>query len=219
MKKDLGLYETRIIGVLIEKSITTPDQYPMSLNALVNGCNQKSNRYPVLELSVDSVAGVIAELKPRGLVREDAYKSRVEKYSHRFCNTEFGELKFSEDEVAVLCELMLRGPQTPGELRSRAHRMHPFTKVNEVEDTLKNLQRHEQGPFVAVLPREAGKRESRWAHLLNSDITPVETQQPVDTASVSATLAEIDGLKQKINQLEKENLELKQRLRGLGEVC
>jgi len=218
VKKDLGLYETRIIGVLIEKSITTPEQYPMSLNALVNGCNQKSNRYPVLELSADSVAGIIAQLKTRGLVREDGYRSRVEKYSHRFCNTEFGELKFSGDEVAVLCELMLRGPQTPGELRSRAHRMHPFAKVNEVEDTLKNLQQHEQGPLVAVLPREAGKRESRWAHLLNSDVTPLETQ-PANHASVSATLAEINELKQKINQLEKENTELKQRLRGLGEVC
>jgi len=217
VKKDLGLYETRIIGVLIEKSLTTPDQYPLSLNALVNGCNQKSNRHPVLALSQDSVAEVLAKLKTRGLVREDGYRSRVEKYSHRFCNTEFGELKFSADEVAVLCELMLRGPQTPGELRSRAHRMHPFGKVDEVDATLNKLQQHEKGPFVVMLLREPGKRESRYAHLLNSDVEPVESMT-MDSEIVSATVAELTELREKVNRLETENMQLKQRLRQLGEV-
>jgi uncharacterized protein len=218
VKKDLGLYETRVIGVLIEKAITTPDQYPLSLNAVVNGCNQKSNRHPVLELSHDSVADILAKLKVRGLVREDGYKSRVEKYSHRFCNTEFGELKFSPDEVAVICELMLRGPQTPGELRSHGHRMHPFSKVDEVEETLNSLQKHEKGPFVTMLPREPGKRESRFAHMLNSDVEPVEAEA-LAGENVSATVAELTELKAKVGRLEAENLQLKQRLRQLGEVC
>ena len=217
MKKDLGLYETRIIGVLIEKSITTPDQYPLSLNAIVNGCNQKSNRQPVLTLSHDSVAEVLAKLKVRGLVREDAFKSRVEKYSHRFCNTEFGELKFTPQEIAVICELMLRGPQTPGELRSRAHRMHPFSKVDEIEATLYSLQQHEKGPFVAMLSREPGKRESRYAHLLYSDVEPVQTEV-MSGDQVSATMAELNDLKERVSRLETENMQLKQRLRQLGEV-
>ncbi len=218
MKKNLGLYETRILGVLIEKEITTPDQYPLSLNALTNACNQKSNRFPVLSLSQATVSEVLSELSTRGLVLEDSFKSRVEKYSHKFCNTEFGELQFGPDEVAVICELMLRGPQTPGELRSRAHRMHPFGKVDEVEKTLEKLSKHPKGPFIAELPREPGKRESRYAHTLNSDVEPIEMEPP-DAMKMSASKAEVEDLKQQVSELQEENAQLKKRLRQLGEVC
>ena len=218
MKKDLNLYETRVVGVLIEKEITTPDQYPLSLNALTNACNQKSNRHPVLNLSQETVSEALDRLKTKGVVRADSYKSRVEKYFHRFCNTEFGELKFGPDEVAVLCELMLRGPQTPGELRSRANRMHPFSKVDEIEQTLTKLANHDKGPWVTMLAREPGKRESRYAHLLYSDVEPVVEEAP-SAGKLSASLAELDELKAKISSLEEENLKLKQRLRELGEVC
>ncbi|OZG75389.1 DUF480 domain-containing protein [Hahella sp. CCB-MM4] len=218
MKKDLSLYDTRVIGVLMEKEITTPDQYPLSLNALTNACNQKSNRHPVLELSEQTVNETVEDLKKRGLVRGDSYKSRVEKYAHRFCNSEFGELKLSPAQVAVVCELLLRGPQTPGELRSRASRMHPFTRVDEIEATLKELEEHSKGPLVTILPREPGKRESRYAHLFSSDIEPVMTES-VDAEKLGASRAEIDTLKARIVKLEEENEALKQRLRQLGEVC
>ncbi len=218
MKKDLSLYDTRVIGVLIEKEITTPDQYPLSLNALTNACNQKSNRHPVLELSEQTVSETVEDLKKRGLVRGDSYKSRVEKYAHRFCNSEFGELKLSSAQVAVVCELLLRGPQTPGELRSRSSRLHPFAKVDEVEATLKELEDHPKGPLVTILPREPGKRESRYAHLFSSDIEPVITET-VDAEKLGASRAEIDTLKARIVKLEEENESLKQRLRQLGEVC
>ncbi|WP_020410176.1 YceH family protein [Hahella ganghwensis] len=218
MKKDLSLYDTRVIGVLLEKEITTPDQYPLSLNALTNACNQKSNRHPVLDLSEQTVAETVEDLKQRGLVRGDSYKSRVEKLAHRFCNSEFGELKLSPPQVAVVCELLLRGPQTPGELRSRASRMHPFAKVDEVEGTLKELTEHQKGPLVTILPREPGKRESRYAHLFSSDIEPVVTES-MDAEKFGANRAEIDTLKAQIARLEQENEALKQRLRQLGEVC
>ncbi len=218
MKKDLTLYEARVIGVLLEKEITTPDQYPLSLNALTNACNQKSNRHPVLDLSEATVNDTVEALKDRGLIRGDSYKSRVEKLSHRFCNSEFGELQLTSAQVAVVCELLLRGPQTPGELRSRAHRMHPFSRVDEIEITLQELVDHPKGPWVTVLPREPGKRESRYAHLFSSDIEPVLTES-IDTEKMSASRAEIDTLKAQIARLEEENADLKQRLRRLGEVC
>ena len=119
----LGPLEARVIGCLIEKEICTPDQYPLSLNALVNACNQKSNREPVLELAELDIRAVIDELIRRRLVVNTAgFNARVPRYQHRFCNTEFGELKFSAQELGIICELLLRGPQTPGGLRSRTNR-------------------------------------------------------------------------------------------------
>lgn len=218
MKKDLTLYETRVIGVLLEKQIATPEQYPMSLNGLTNACNQKSNRYPVLELTESVVSETLQILTSKGFIRADNYKSRVEKYAHRFCNTEFGDLQFSPRELAVVAELLLRGAQTPGELRSRANRLAAFDSVDQVDEVLKSLADDSKGPWVTMLPREPGKRESRYVHLFSSDIEPVVTET-VDIAKLSGVRAEIAELKAINDQLQQENDVLKARLRALGEVC
>jgi uncharacterized protein YceH (UPF0502 family) len=165
MNMNLSLYETRVIGCLIEKAITTPDQYPLSLNALVNACNQKSNREPVLELKESTVQDIVDGLIKKYLVsRIDG--NRVTKYQHRFCNTEFGVLQLSEKAIGIICELFLRGPQTPGELRNRTERLCKFDDVDEVEAELASLMARDE-PFVVKLAREPGKRESRYAHLFS----------------------------------------------------
>ncbi len=214
MKKDLSLYETRVIGVLLEKEVTTPDHYPLSLNALTNACNQKSNRHPVLELDEACVKQTLEGLRKRGLVTLSA-GSRVEKYQHRFCNTEFSELKLDPQELAVVCELLLRGPQTPGELRSRANRITPIEEVQVVESVLARLATR---GLVTMLPREPGKRESRYVHLFSSDIEPLPTLA-TDASSVSADKARISELEGRIGELERTVESLRQRLRALGEVA
>jgi uncharacterized protein YceH (UPF0502 family) len=171
----LSPLEARAIGCLIEKQITTPDQYPLSLNALVNACNQKSNRDPVLELDEPTVQRTLDELAKRHFVVErSGFGSRVPKYQHRFCNTEFGSLKLDPQELAVVCELLLRGPQTPGELRGRASRMAAFADVSEVEATLARLSSRPEGPFVTRLAREPGRREARFAHLFSGEVAQAD---------------------------------------------
>jgi len=171
MKITLTPLEARVIGCLIEKQITTPDQYPLSLNALVNACNQKSNRDPVLYLDEATVQGALDELAKRHFVVErSGFGSRVPKYQHRFCNTEFGTLKLDPQELAVVCELLVRGPQTPGELRGRASRMAAFGEPAEVEATLTRLSSRQDGPFVTRLAREPGRRDSRYAHLFSGEV-------------------------------------------------
>ena len=161
--------DARIIGCLIEKEVTTPDQYPLSLNALTNACNQKTNRDPVLELTESEVQHTVDALMKKHWVsdRSAGYGGRVTKYKHRFCNTEFGSLKFSKQELGILCVMLLRGPQTPGELRSRTNRLCEFADSEEVETTLQSLMQREDGPFVARLARAPGSRESRYAHLFS----------------------------------------------------
>jgi hypothetical protein len=171
MKIELTAIEARVIGCLIEKQITTPDQYPLSLNALVNACNQKSNRDPLLELEERIVQQTVDDLGRKHLVVEKSgFGSRVPKYQHRFCNTEYGTLKFDPQELAIVCELLVRGPQTPGELRSRAARMAPITDVSEIEAALTRLSNREDGPFVTRLAREPGRRDSRYAHLFSGEV-------------------------------------------------
>jgi uncharacterized protein YceH (UPF0502 family) len=171
MKIELTPIEARVIGSLIEKQVTTPDQYPLSLNALVNACNQKSNRDPVLELEERIVQQTVDDLGRKHLVVEKSgFGSRVPKYQHRFCNTEYGTLKLDPQELAIVCELLLRGPQTPGELRSRAARMAPFSDVSEIEAALTRLSDREDGPFVTRLAREPGRRDSRYAHLFSGEV-------------------------------------------------
>ena len=162
----LSAIEARIIGVLIEKQITTPDQYPLSLNALINACNQKSNREPFMQLDEPTVKFVVEGLGRRHMVVEKSgFGSRVPKYQQVFCNTEFGSLKFTPQETAIVCELLLRGPQTPGELRSRAPRMAEFPDPGVVESLLEGLANRAGGPIVAQLAREPNRRDSRWAQL------------------------------------------------------
>jgi len=222
MALELTPNEIRVIGCLIEKQITTPDQYPLSLNALTNACNQKSNREPVLELDETTVQAVLDQLTSKFLVTEQrGYGSRVSKYEHRFCNTSFGTLKFSAQEVGVLCELFLRGPQTPGELRSRASRLAPFADVGEVEKVLEALAARENGPFVARLAREPGRRESRYAHLFGGAVTGGSEAQAAHESGEGAggTQAEsgrLGRLEQKLAALEAEVAELKSRIDTLA---
>jgi len=170
MNIELTPHEARVIGCLIEKQITTPDQYPLSLNALVNACNQKSNRDPVLDLDEGTVQRTLDALaRKHFVVEKSGFGSRVPKYQHRFCNTEYGTLKLDAQELAVICELLLRGPQTPGELRTRAGRMATFTDVDEVEAALTRLAEREG--FVVRLAREPGRREARFAHLLSGQVS------------------------------------------------
>jgi hypothetical protein len=179
MNIELTALEARVVGSLIEKQITTPDQYPLSLNALVNACNQKSNRDPVLELAEAAVQQTVDALSRRHFVVErSGFGSRVPKYQHRFCNTEYGKLKLDEQELAVVCELLLRGAQTPGELRTRASRMAAFTDVSAVEATLARLVGREDGPFVTQLVREPGRRDSRYAHLFSGPVADAAGADP-----------------------------------------
>jgi hypothetical protein len=165
----LSAIEARIIGALIEKQIATPDQYPLSLNALVNACNQKSNREPVMQLDEATVKSVVDGLERRHMVIEKSgYGSRVSKYHQIFCNTEFGSLKFNPQETAILCELLLRGPQTPGELRNRVPRLAELPEPGLIEALLDSLAGRADGPFVAQLAREPGRRDSRWAQLFEA---------------------------------------------------
>ncbi|HUO83347.1 MAG TPA: DUF480 domain-containing protein [Gammaproteobacteria bacterium] len=189
MKIELTPLEGRVIGALIEKEVTTPDHYPLSLNALVNACNQKSNRDPVLALDEATVQATVDGLKRKYLVTEKSgFGSRVAKFQHRFFNHEFGDFRFDAKQTAVMCELLLRGPQTPGELRGRAQRLAKFADVAEVEATLEELMTSEHGPFVTRLPREPGRRESRYAQLLTG-----ETHSQADELPVADAVAESKG--------------------------
>jgi uncharacterized protein YceH (UPF0502 family) len=166
MNIELSPNELRVIGCLIEKQLTTPEQYPLSLNALTNACNQKSNRDPFLQLSEAQVQAALDVLSRKHLVIEKSgFGSRVPKYQQRFCNTEFSMFQFTPQERAIVCELLLRGPQTPGELRSRAARMAQFADAGEVERALEALAQRQGGPFVRREPPQPGRREARYAHL------------------------------------------------------
>jgi uncharacterized protein len=208
---NLSLYETRVIGCLIEKAITTPDQYPLSLNALVNACNQKSNRDPVLELKEITVQDTVDGLIKKFLVSR-GYGSRVTKYQHRFCNSEFGTLQLSEQATGIICELFLRGPQTPGELRNRTERLCKFEDVNEVEAELASLMAREE-PLVVKLPREPGKRESRYAHLFSGLPQPsnVSTTESDEVETDVSDRERIDALEKQVYELQLGLEELRQK--------
>ena len=200
MNIEFTAIEARVIGCLIEKEITTPDQYPLSLNALTNACNQKTNRDPVLELTEAAVQQTVDGLMRKHLVSDKSagYGGRVTKYKHRFCNTEFGPLKFSKQELGILCVLLLRGPQTPGELRTRTNRLCEFADAAQVEAALKGLMEREDGPFIARLARAAGSRESRYAHLFSGAIEsvpePAEEDQPAAGSSLSQRVTLLEEL-------------------------
>ena len=192
MNIELSALEARVIGCLIEKQITTPEQYPMSLNALTNACNQKSNRDPVLQLPEAEVQALIDGLSRKHLLLErSGFGSRVPKYQQRFCNTEFSVFQFTPQERAVVCELLLRGPQTPGELRNRAARMAEFADAAEAEAALEALAHRESGALIVRLPREPGKRETRYAHLFGGPIgaasAPAASPAATPAASPAAT--------------------------------
>jgi uncharacterized protein YceH (UPF0502 family) len=213
MNIELTALEARVIGCLIEKQITTPDQYPLSLNALVNACNQKSNRDPVLDLAEPAVQQVVDGLVRKHRVMErTGYGSRVPKYQHLFCNTEFGSLKFTPVETAIVCELLLRGPQTPGELRTRASRMSEVGDVSQVETALQNLMARSDGPFVTRLAREPGRRDSRYAHLFCGPVADATTEpEPTEVVSIARD-DRLTRLEELVAQLASEVSSLKKRL-------
>lgn len=210
MKYQLNGTEARVIGCLLEKQVTTPEQYPLSVNAVTMACNQKTNREPVMNLSEHEVQDVLDALVKRHYLRTvSGFGNRVTKYEQRFCNSEFGDLKLSSAEVAVITTLLLRGAQTPGELRSRASRMHEFSDMQEVEQTLEGLATRDDGPYVVRLAREPGKRESRYMHLFSGDVdaesVATESDRPANSddlaARVEALEDEMAGLKQRLDAL------------------
>ena len=162
--------EVRVLGALIEKDITTPEYYPLSLNALANACNQKSNRDPVMQLDENAVRDALSSLQEKRLAGPaSGADSRVTKYEHRTQEV----FNFTRAEVAIVCTLLLRGPQTPGELRGRTDRMHRFETTDDVQSTLQKLMQRKP-PLVKVLPRQPGTKESRWVHLLAGDVVVPE---------------------------------------------
>jgi uncharacterized protein YceH (UPF0502 family) len=210
-----SLNEARVIGCLIEKEITTPDQYPLSLNALTNACNQKTNRDPVLDLSEAAVQQTVDSLMKKYMVSDKSagYGGRVTKYKHRFCNTEFGSLKFSKQELGIICVLLLRGPQTPGELRARTNRLCEFADSAQVEAALKGLMTREEGPFIARLPRAAGARESRYAHLFSGLIESVDEEPEQAGEAAPGALS----LSQRVAELEESLRELRRRVDAIAQ--
>ena len=217
MENPLSPYEARVIGALIEKETTTPEQYPLSLNALINAVNQKSNRDPVYDLDEATVQEVLDELRKKHLVSDrTGFGSRVSKYRHRFCNTEFGELQFTGQELGIVCVLLLRGPQTPGELRTRTNRLCRFDDVHEVQTVLERLMEREDGPFVVRLPREPGKRELRYAQLFGEEVPVTESTNITDTSASTSSAAEMDL--QRLDRLEQEVGELRREIEVLKEL-
>ncbi len=208
MNRELSPVEARIIGCLIEKEVTTPDYYPLTLNSLTTACNQKSNREPVMTLTSEEIQQAVDGLKSARLVHdESSFNSRTSKFVHRFCNTEFGDLQFTEQERGIICCLLLRGAQTPGELRTRTNRLANFTDVKEVEAVLERLSQREDGALVVKLPREAGKRESRYQHLFSGEVDLEALQAAAPSISSSS----------RVKELEKEVEELKAQVTKLQE--
>ena len=204
----LNAIELRVLGALVEKEITTPEYYPLSLNALVNACNQKNNRDPVMELSEGAVRQALDTLSEKNLVgpsrRAD---SRVVKFEHHLQEV----FNFNRRETAVLCVLMLRGPQTPGELRGRTERMHRFEDLGEIQTTLQWLMKREP-PLVTALPRQSGTKELRYAHLLAGEIEGWDAEAEPETTSASSSADRIARLEDIVSILQKEVDDLKENL-------
>ena len=216
MPLELSALEARVIGCLMEKQIATPDQYPLSLNALVNACNQRSNREPVMTLEEREVQAVVDVLVRRQLVLEKSgFGSRVPKYHQLFCNTQFGSLKFSPTQTAIVCELLLRGPQTPGELRTHAARLATIHDIAEVETALEDLMTRPEGPFVTKLAREPGRREARYAQLCTGEPVVAPTTA---AAALHEPAANSPGLAERVAALEATVAQLQDELAALREV-
>ncbi|MGE5611455.1 MAG: YceH family protein [Bacillota bacterium] len=209
--------ECRVLGVLIEKELTTPDQYPLTLNAVVNGASQKNNRYPVIEYDEDAIFDALSDLRQKGLVvRVDLAGSRAPKYRHETQQ----KLQISRYELVILAELLLRGPQTIGELRGRASRMHHLDSMEIVKEMLTNLMRKAE-PLVQELPPAPGSRAERYAQLLCPDAHPLDAMPaPAESAAGSSTTRSltdrVDQLESRIEQLESEVAGLREALRKLA---
>jgi len=202
--------EVRVLGALVEKDITTPEYYPLSLNALMNACNQKSNRDPVMQLDEDAVRQALDGLQANRMAGPArGADSRVTKYEQRLQEV----FNFTRAETAVLCVLLLRGPQTPGELRGRTERLHSFETLDDVQSALQKLMQREP-PLAKVLPRQPGTKESRYLHLLGGDLvvaeTPVQPSAGVERRSADAE--RIARLEEEVAELQREVSEVKDQL-------
>ena len=209
MELSLAETEVRVLGALIEKDITTPEYYPLSLNALVNACNQKSNRDPVMQLDEDAVRDAVGALQERRMAGPaGGADSRVTKYEHRLQEV----FNFTRPEIAVLCVLLLRGPQTPGELRGRTERMYRFESLDDVQSALQKLMQRDPA-LVKVLPRQPGTKEARWAHLLSGDVAPdsAHTARAADDRS-SGDGERIARLEEEVSALRREVGDIKDQL-------
>jgi uncharacterized protein YceH (UPF0502 family) len=214
--QELNDIEVRIIGCLIEKSIVTPDMYPLTLNALTAACNQKSARDPVMALNQGEVQHTLGILEAKHLVvRDENFKSRTEKYSQRFCNTRYSNQQFEPPQLAIVCLLLLRGPQTPGELRARSGRLHTFADNSEVILALNSLvDRDETEPLLVQLPRSPGRKDCEYMHLFCG---PVDIEAHVSKAQAarppgSSERVSVAELAARVSQLESEVAELKEQL-------
>jgi len=217
MSYSLSDVEARVLGALVEKEITTPEYYPLSLNALINACNQKSNREPVMHLDEEAVRSAVRSLNDQGLTRFASTDSRVGKYEHRLNET----FNFHRHEIALLCVLLLRGPQTPGELRTRTERMYEFEDLESVHNAL-NLLAKREPPLVNVLPRQPGTKELRYVHLLSPvaethpTLVAVQPGHPTQAAAgespddhIAAMQSELDSLRSQVAELQRQFAEFR----------
>ena len=221
MNIELTQNQVRVLGCLLEKSVITPEQYPLTLNALTNACNQKSSRDPVLSLDPGLVQRTARELSDKHLTTiNENFKSQVEKYQQRFCNTPFADHQFSEPEFAVICLLLLRGSQTPGELKARSGRLYEFVDNQEVSDTLTGLMDREGGPLVARLPRRPGRRDHEYAHLFSGAIAsvPEEASQASDRAPTQGRDQRLEELEARVGQLEAQLATIQESISRLGAI-
>jgi len=207
----------------MEKSITTPDQYPLTLNTLTNACNQKSSRVPVMSLSPGTVQHTIRSLEENNLVlTEENFKRGVEKYKQRFCNTSFSHLQFDAAEFTIVCLLLLRGPQTPGELRARSGRLHEFADNAAVVLALDGLINRSDSPLVVKLPRTPGRKDAEYTHLFCGPVDIESYQQEIeaaattDSSSKSASRANMDDLEFRVSQLENEVARLAEQFKRMN---
>ncbi len=212
MIPELNAIEARIIGSLMEKSVYTPDQYPLTLNALALACNQKSSRDPLMSLDRGAVEHALRQLEQRHLVvRDENFQGRVDRYSHRLCNTPFSELTLTAEEFAVICVLLLRGPQTPGEIRTRSGRLFEFADNAAVTAVLKDMM-DRPSPLVARLPRISGRQDSQYAHLFSGAIE--SAPEPSAAAPATAATPKVDrlgALEARVAALEQALAELRTR--------
>ncbi|MFT4564080.1 MAG: hypothetical protein ACI9BW_003842 [Gammaproteobacteria bacterium] len=210
----LNPIEARLVGCLMEKSAVTPDQYPLTLNALVGACNQKSARHPVLSLDPGAVQHAARDLATRHLVRiEENPRNGTEKYLQRFCNTTYSDFKFKTDQFAIICLLLLRGAQTPGELRAHSGRLHTFADNNEVSRTLDTLIDLDSGALLVKLPRIPGRKDAEFMHLLSGPIDIEAYAAAADGARASTTSSServnVASLVERINALEADMAKIK----------
>lgn len=220
MPIQLTAHEARVLGCLLEKSVITPDQYPLTLNALTNACNQKSSREPVMALEPGTVKATIRSLQDKHLVRvEENFRTQVEKYSQRLCNTPFSDYQFDPAQFAIVCVLLLRGPRTPGELRANSGRLHTFADNDAVLTALEALATREGGPVVAELAMQPGRRDAQWMHLFAGAVpaapgraaaAEVTARSEPPPATGSAT--RIAQLEARIDSLEAELATLREQL-------